>query len=163
MALSVTSLVKSNISFMSQFFKKCRKTMENSDMLAPVHYDAKVTPQNPNTILSISHPWCACLSQRRHREPIKIFFLWGSRASHMPYHQKDFTHATRYHGEEPLHTLLMLHFFPLFPYLENKDTAFFYMWKALSTFTLATLLFIFLPFRCIIGSVCAVTWFSSFL
>lgn len=55
----MSCLFKGNISFMSQFLKKTRKTMENSDTLAPVHYDAKVTTQNPNTILSIIHPWCA--------------------------------------------------------------------------------------------------------
>lgn len=78
MAFSLSCLFTSSISFTSQFLKKCRKTMENSDMLAPVHYDAKVTPQNPNTILNISHPWCACLSQRRHREQIKMFFSCGA-------------------------------------------------------------------------------------
>lgn len=59
----------------------------------------------------------------------------------MPCHQKDVTHATCYHGEEPLHASFTLHFFPLFFYLGIKDTIFFYVWKAPSTFTLASLLF----------------------
>lgn len=120
-------------------------TMESSNMLAPGHYDAKVTPQHPNTTLNIFHPCYAwlCTPENAQRADQDGFFLWGSRASHMAYHQKDVTHVTRYHGEQPLHALLTLHFFPLFFYLENKDTAFFYTWKAPSTFTLATLLFIF--------------------
>lgn len=71
-----------------------------------------------------------------------FFFLWGSRASYLPYHQKDIIHSTRYHGEEPLQALLMLYVLSLFFCLENKARTFFYTWKALSTFTLATLLFI---------------------
>lgn len=101
-------------------------------------------PSNiPNTIWSVSHLWCAWLfiPEYTQRASQDALFLWGSRASYMPYHQKDVTHTTRYHGEEPLHALLTLHSFPLFFYLEYKDTILFYMWKALSTFTLVSLLF----------------------
>lgn len=68
-------------------------TMESSNMLAPVHYDAKVTPQHPNTTLNIFHPCCAwlCTPENAQRADQDVFFLWGSRASHMPYHQKDVT------------------------------------------------------------------------
>lgn len=167
MAFSLSCLFTSSISFTSQFLKKCRKTMENSDMLAPVHYDAKVTPQNPNTILNISHPWCACLSQRRHREQIKMFFSCGAQELPTCLITKKMLLMQYVTIEKPLHTLLMLHFFPLFFYLENKDTTFFYMWKALSTFTSNTSVYCFFcseqQRRCITGSVCAVIWFPSFL
>lgn len=97
-------------------------TTESSNMLAPVHYDAKVTPQHPNTTLNIFHSCCAwlCTPANAQRADQDGFFLWGSRASHMAYHQKDVTYVTRYHGEQPLHALLMLHFFPLFFYLETR-------------------------------------------
>lgn len=81
------------------------------------------------------------LSQHTPRVSQDASFLWGSRASYKPYHQKDDINAIRYHGEEPLHTSLTLNFFPLFFYLENKDTIFLHMWKAPSTFILAPILF----------------------
>lgn len=109
------------------------------------------TPQPKHNLKCLSCVVCLVLfiPEYAQRASQSAFFLWGSRASYVPYHQKDVTHATRYHGEEPLHALLMLHFFPLFFYLENKDTIFFYMWKAPSTFTsaLTTFVYSFFLFR----------------
>jgi len=75
-----------------------------------------------NHNLKVSH-CCVlgCLCQSTHGELFKVlFFLWGSRASYMPYHQIDVTYSTCYHGEEPLHALLMLHFFTCFSTLKAR-------------------------------------------
>lgn len=75
-----------------------------------------------NHNLKVSH-CCVlgCLCQSTHGELFKVlFFLWGSRASYMPYHQIDVTYSTCYHGEKPLHALLMLHFFTCFSTLKAR-------------------------------------------
>lgn len=149
----MSCLFKSNISFMSQFLKIIERPWKilicwHQSIMMP-----KYTTEHKYNFKYLSSMVCLFIPEKAQRADQDIFSCGAQELPTRLITKKMLLHATRYHGEEPLHALLMLHFFPLFFYLENKDTAFFYTWKALSTFTLETLLFIFFSVQSTKGDV----------